>query len=307
MSLIEVVDIILGYILGPVIVSLGWLGNITGIIVLSKKNLDHLGPIIMFKTLLITDTIYLINVLVVYLDSIGFKIITLSDVSCKLYAHMGLSIGCFSPLILAYISFYRFILIKYPSKSLILKKNKTQFIYITSVFISCFVYYSPIDIYAGIQEYNNSTMCLSFNSEKSKIIMFILDSAFRTVFIFVLMLIFSLLLIYCIISSRRRVFSNYTSSENRLFKKDLRLSISSIFLNLLYISLTVPVTLTTFVFTQSSHRITMLSYYVYYSNYSLTAYTLFASNFLFRRKLISLFRNCSKSVSSNNNQEIETH
>jgi hypothetical protein len=53
------VDFFTNYILPPVILLLGLFGNIMGIVVFSRKNLKKSGPVLIYKFLFISDSIYL--------------------------------------------------------------------------------------------------------------------------------------------------------------------------------------------------------------------------------------------------------
>jgi len=47
------------YLFPPTIILLGFFGNTMGLIVVSRKKMKQLGPILVFKCLFISDTIYL--------------------------------------------------------------------------------------------------------------------------------------------------------------------------------------------------------------------------------------------------------
>jgi hypothetical protein len=53
------VDFFTNYILPPVILLLGLFGNTMGIVVFSRKNLKNSGPVLIYKFLFISDSIYL--------------------------------------------------------------------------------------------------------------------------------------------------------------------------------------------------------------------------------------------------------
>jgi len=52
-------DFFTNYILPPVIVIFGFIGNTLGLIVVSKKELKKIGPVLIYKFLFISDSIYL--------------------------------------------------------------------------------------------------------------------------------------------------------------------------------------------------------------------------------------------------------
>jgi hypothetical protein len=52
-------DFFTNYILPPMINIIGLIGNTLGLIVVSKKELKKIGPVLIYKFLFISDTIYL--------------------------------------------------------------------------------------------------------------------------------------------------------------------------------------------------------------------------------------------------------
>jgi len=49
----------LNYVLAPIIFKVGHVGNLFGLIVIGRKKLDKIGPVLIYKFLFITDSIYL--------------------------------------------------------------------------------------------------------------------------------------------------------------------------------------------------------------------------------------------------------
>ena len=60
-------DFFTNYILPPLINIIGLIGNTLGLIVVSKKELKKIGPVLMFKFLFISDTIYLSIIINIFL------------------------------------------------------------------------------------------------------------------------------------------------------------------------------------------------------------------------------------------------
>jgi hypothetical protein len=52
-------DFFTNYILPPMIAIFGFIGNTLGLIVVSKKDLKKVGPVLIYKFLFISDSIYL--------------------------------------------------------------------------------------------------------------------------------------------------------------------------------------------------------------------------------------------------------
>jgi hypothetical protein len=49
----------LKYVLAPIIFIVGHVGNIFGLTVIGRKKLDKIGPVLIYKLLFISDSIYL--------------------------------------------------------------------------------------------------------------------------------------------------------------------------------------------------------------------------------------------------------
>jgi hypothetical protein len=49
----------LKYVLAPIILIVGHVGNLFGLIVIGRKKLDKIGPVLIYKLLFISDSIYL--------------------------------------------------------------------------------------------------------------------------------------------------------------------------------------------------------------------------------------------------------
>jgi len=52
-------DFFVNYVLPALILILGSIGNTFGLIIIGRKKLDKIGPILVFKLLFIWDTLYL--------------------------------------------------------------------------------------------------------------------------------------------------------------------------------------------------------------------------------------------------------
>jgi len=93
------------YIMAPFIFSIGLLGNICGIIVISKKNLEKIGPIHMYKYLFISDTVYLMFMPVNYFGyGFSYDLTIISKYICKLYWYLNYTIAPVSEWILSIIN-----------------------------------------------------------------------------------------------------------------------------------------------------------------------------------------------------------
>jgi len=211
----------------------------------------------------------------------------ISNIGCKLYSYFAYGIGVLSPWCLVYISFERFIVIKYYSKRFFYKKKKIQIIFLILLCIFNILYHINIIFSFDIVNIDNSTAFCFFNNDQNQIITANMDLANYFILPFFLMLLFSILLIVAIFKSRSTIDLNNTARQIRQRRKDIKVSISLLFMNLLFVLLNLPVEINLFL-PFDSDTYTIVNYF-YYTSYAVNFYILLATNSLFRREFFSLF------------------
>lgn len=280
------------FLLPPVILVLGFFGNITGVIVMRSKRLVPMATRRMYSYLFFFDSIYLIHLVINYLElSYGIDITFKSSEACKAHIYLNYSLATISPMILVYISIERYVEIKYPAKRFVMRKNKLQIIYLTVVAGVNLLFYLPfpilIDQNIMIDDENHFIMC-SFKDATIDIILSYMDLVNRVILPFVLMIICSCLLTYSIFKSRQKVIVNYASNDNHTFKKDLKLSVTSVLLNLIYVLFCLPISINDFAnFSEFNFTLTL---YIFYMTYAVNFYIVLMFNSLVRREFLILFR-----------------
>ena len=63
------------FLFAPIILLLGHFGNLFGLIVIGRKKLDKIGPVLIYKFLFIMDSIYL-SIFIINLTNINFSFFT---------------------------------------------------------------------------------------------------------------------------------------------------------------------------------------------------------------------------------------
>ena len=97
----------------------------------------------------------------------GFQL--LSRFTCKLYMYFAYTFSPLSPMILIYILVERYLSIKYPVESNLLRNKKCQLIYISSIIFINILYFSYIPFISDLSdEYasTNQTLCKIVRSKK---------------------------------------------------------------------------------------------------------------------------------------------
>ncbi len=98
------------------------------------------------------------------------------------------------------------------------------------------------------------------------------------------------LLIKSIFGSRNRIEENFLAEQNRKFYKEIKLSFSSILVNLIYIFTQFPSTITYYYPQYFSYDVYVLGGYLSSLNYALNFYILLFTNSLFREKFLKIFK-----------------
>ncbi len=290
----------------PLILLIGLTGNLLGCIVIWRPKLKNIGPRDIYKYLFIMDTIYLLEIVFNY-SSFGFgkTINNVSDIICKLTNYFGFSLAVVSPMLIVYISFDRYISIKYPAKRFLFRKAKIQFIYFIIVFLFNLIYYLPVFVSSKLltqqQQQNNLTFqCSLGTTNESLFILFLMDVLNRVILPFGLMLIGSILLIYSLFKSRTRIVENFLADENKTFYTEIRLATTSLSLLLIYILLNLPISVINFSQLYDNLYMYIYCYYLFYLSYSLNFYILLISNSLFQNEFFEMIKRKKVQASNNN-------
>lgn len=198
-------------------------------------------------------------------------------------------------MLLAYISMERFISMKYPIKKYLLRKNNIQLMFLLIIVVVNLILYLPIPILVDIQliESSNSTEEIekncNFKDRKYQNLINYVDLANRAVLPSIYMFIFTCLVLKNIFTLRKKICKIFLSELNVSYKREIRLAITSVLLNLLYILLQLPISIISLFPNNLSDLFYMFIYYLFYASYSINFYVILFSNKLFHDEFIKLF------------------
>ncbi len=298
MTVIVYLEYFLNYFLPLFIFLLGWLGNIFGLKVLSNKALKKIGPKLVYQYLFIADSIYLLYSITIILQLVYHLDVTiLSIIICKLLHYFGYQFSVLSPFLVVYISIDRYVSIEYSARRFFLRKSKTQHIFFWLVILILHLYYIPVVVFFEILSdtitfSNTTTFSLScyLDSNVSTILVSYMDLAIRVILPFTMMSVLTGLLIKSVFKSRNRIVENFLAEQNKTFYKEIRLSFTSILVNLLYIITQLPASIAYYYpqyFSKNAYNATI---YIFFLNYASNFYILLSTNSLFREKFFKLFK-----------------
>lgn len=273
----------------------GILSNSVGLIVFSLKSLAKFPSRNIYRAIAGIDLIYLIYSLFRKISqNINFKFYLFSETICKFYKFFNYSTSSITAWLLVYLSIDKFITFKYP-KIKITRTDWFQPLVIIVIIAFNFIYFIPIIFYSDLQELGNNTV-MNFTSyfecniiEKRLIIN--LMELFIMVFLpFILMVTFSVLLSNFILKSRLKILRLNRPQDRKRLRKDVKLAVTSIFFNIVFIFVTFPVCILEFFNEMPSSLIYYITVDVFFINYCSNFVILFFFNSIYRKHVSLLFK-----------------
>lgn len=238
----------LKWILRGFILIIGSFFNLVGLATFVNKSFKYDIKLV-YSYLAIVDEVSLIYLVSNdILDNLELNYAANSNISCKIYRYIGFFIQPISAWLLVFISIEKYfsiqlVRVNWP------KKLSFQLFFILMVTIYNIIFYIPVIIFSKIThstQFNvnltNSSVCTNYFTSQ----IYIGDLLNLSILPFVLMIIFSFLLIRTIYSSRRKILRSNCHIEKRIILKDIKYSITSISLNIIFIGLNLPITVSNF-------------------------------------------------------------
>jgi hypothetical protein len=175
----------------------------------------------------------------------------------------------------------RFLSIKF-SKLNTFKKKLNQFIFIFIIVTYNFLLYTPAIIFASFVNKTNSTEC-DFIKKEYDDLMSLMELINSSLVPFVIMLIFSGLLIQTVLKSRLRLLNLANQRDRIKLRKDIQLSVSLVVFNLAFLLLNAPHTIYHLVSTNANTDLHDALYFLSWCSFCIDFYILFAFNSIFRK------------------------
>lgn len=265
----------------------GLISNLIGLITFSRKKFSKFSNRYIYITILLVDTTFLFYRAFDKLLSwvLNFFLSSISQFSCKITKFITYSYFPISVYLLIWISIERFISIKYPNMKLIKNKFAQFWIILIVVIYNCIIYI-PVPLFFSLTNNTNNTIC--YLSDDYSNLIKIIDLLQSTVLPFILMVVFSLLLMHTIFQSRLRILRMTRQLDRSRLKKDIKFAITSITLNALFIVLNLP--LNVFELMKINSDLREYFYFVFFFGSCVNFHVLFFSNPIFRKEVVCLFR-----------------
>jgi len=238
---------------------------------------------------------------------IGFQVF--SRLTCKMYMYFAFTFSPLTHMVLIYILVERYLSIKYPVESNLLRNKKSQLIYILVVIGLNVLYFMYVPLISDLTKdklSNNTAANRTFCRIVRSKMLSTNFSFFSRIFVpFTFVVIFSIVLIFKILNSRNQLTTFYSRRENSIFKRDVYLSILAILSNFIIICFIFPLFLVHFIFGDDKSVWFVFCLHVYHLSYVFYFYFFLITNSMFRKEFISLFYTKSKKMNERYNAENE--
>ena len=205
-----------------------------------------------------------------------------------------------------YISVEKLVAINYPAKRFTLRKKKYQILYFILVAILFGIINVPSLLFYEIKSYkipNNMSeptvikYCYYADTFSYKLLS-MMFSVNRVIIPFSLMIICSILLIVSVFKMRKRIIQNFlsnnqqTNERNNRYKRDIRLAVTTLLLNIIYLVLNAPLA----IFLNLTNSVQQDLYGLWivvnicFLSFGINFYLILASNHLTRKEFLSFFK-----------------
>ena len=277
---------------------IGTFSNTTCIIMYSRKIFHQISASFYFKAISLNNLIIL-SLKVCFWN---FEIQYISDKWCKFVMYMIYTIIPVSSWIMVYVLLDRFISIKFYKKFQFRHLCKFKYFILILIYLTTFCVYMPVATGYKIFKINyfNSTEKTNCKSNGHSELISMIDLIYLTLLPFICMIFFTILLVFTIFQSRKRLINKIQSIDKSIQKKDIRFAFTSIFLILIFLATNLPLNMLAVFSTESSEFLTFIFNLIADTNIVFNIFIHFLTNKLFRNemfKIISEIKKLRKKIS----------
>jgi hypothetical protein len=294
-----------------IVTLIGLIGNILAFLTFSRPRFDNTIFSTYFRFVIVSDSMSLLTSIYKTLEYFSINLVNQTNFACKFLWYSNFVLFQLSSWTMAVISVDRYLSIAFQSK-FSFRKNKTcQLSICLFIFVFHMLFYSPILWTFNLVENNNydnqtnTTTNIIYDCDFDKSVRLDLMDVFDgSVLPFSLMILFTILMLRTVFTTRKKTRSNHnktiTSSKTKNNKKqtktpastakqkDIRFAMISVTLNIMFFVLTFPFylfdLLTNFMQLDSyvSDFISSILFFFIYLNYGLLFYINILVNKMFR-------------------------
>lgn len=273
----------------PILVTVSILGNLFVIIVYSQDKFKKLHNRNVWRLMSMVDIFCVLQIIKHFLSyAFDYQIYMENPFLCKMVSYLS-HFGAISAWLRAYITSELFFSIVLVSLKTYLREFQRMIIVL--IFALNLLFYSQRFYFTTIQNTNNSNeepYCGDNEHPYFDIFLWI-DLVNSTIFPFVIMFISSVLLLFAIFRSRRRLSINgFTSATQKILKRDIKFAITLIALNSTFILFNLPINVH-FLIGSTSDIWYSITVNILYTSYAINFFIYFTFNSIFRKEFLNLF------------------
>ena len=277
----------------PLLILVSLVTNILVIQIYKSRKFKKVNARNLWRLLSLIDIVCSLQILKHFVRSaFNYDIMLISAFSCKLFVFLSHT-GAVSAWLHVYISMERFCSIVVPYLSKLLQTKSAQTRICLSIFLFNILFYSQHFIYTEIITMNKSdgnltySICYAKPMYKEAVYIFNwLDLLISTVIPFFIMFFCSIVLICSIWRTRKRVYLNQSPQANRRLKRDMKFSITTVLLDLMFIALNLPISVYILI-DGDLGLVFSVTDDLYYFSYTVNFFIFFAVNSIFRHELLN--------------------
>ena len=279
----------------PLIFVFGLAGNLTVLVVFSRRNIRNMPSNCFLRTLAIHDVLALSSIVIWFFTSADTHASSIG--TCKLLTIIGFFLSSIASWILSITSVHRLVLIKYQHMTVIFHRVWFKAFIVGLIYVANLGFYSVFSFHGDliVNNLTNDAMCgiadpavvRTFN---------MLNFVLTTLLPWLIMSASSCLIIQSIYSTRKRVMVNKAVCELKRLKKDVQFSVIIIAMNVLFFVFNAPIfvynLLLGAVLGNGNDLLKLLFNVLYYGQYIFNILVYIFLNKLFKKELASILNSC---------------
>jgi len=305
---IEIGQFLFDWAIPYVMLLLSGLGGLIGNLIFARKELENFPCRRSYQALLSIDFIYTAKVVIQFsFINVGIYLKLMTDWSCKVYIYTNFMICSVSSWLLVFISIQRCLIISIKVPPPFINSKTFDYLIISVSFLYNIIFYLPFLLFNELKVYNvyndtNTNMSVveytcDFPESSQGDLFYLLDMLSSTLVPFGIMVVSSVVLMTFVIKSRLRVLTLGRAEDRRVLRKDIRICLTIVFLNVFFIILNLPICVGNYLDTDYlNYFIYSTFFYIFLFSFSINFYILAVFNNIVKRNLISMMKTIQRKI-----------
>jgi hypothetical protein len=296
----QIFNIFITLVYPALIIVTGIASNLMIFAIYSRKRFKKSATKNIWRFLAVVDLISILLFSEYFLQNCGLDISIISQFVCKFLNFINF-FKTISAWIITFISIERFFSILYPQLSKRLRRKKTQLLVCSFISIVNVVFYSQLIFFVEMKKFSTTIVtnntsnktnyrCVPYDisSDYFKAFSF-MDLIISSLLPFAIMFICSIILINSIYNSRKRLASKISKKESKQIKKDVRFSMCTILMDVLFFACTFPIEIARLIWIDIASDFFALAIDLYHTQFIDNFFIYLTVNTIFRDEFLIMF------------------